>query len=127
MDDNFMVKEDVESTSSRIFAHLKSVGYKPEMSPNGIQVRTGSAILFRLFGIPLGSNSLPLGLDVQMAPIGDGTRVTSAAYDRLGWYLNKRPLWGEQVLDRKLTGLLNVIRTAAGEGPVPEKKANYNP
>lgn len=127
MVDSFTVTEDAESTSRRILDRLNSVGLKADEIQTGIRARGGSDIIFRIFGIPLGSNSLPVGLDVQVSA-GDGeTTVGATAYDRLGWYMNRKLVWGENVVDRKLTGLLNEVRSATGQPELPGKRATFNP
>lgn len=90
MVDSFTVNEDAESISRRILDHLNSAGLRPDQTQSGIQAHAGSDIMFRLLGIPLGSNSLPVGLDVQIAPSDDGALIAATAYDRLGWYMNKK-------------------------------------
>lgn len=127
MEDSFTVKEDVNLVSRRIVDHLSSAGLRPKQTQNGIEVRAGSDILLRLLGFLLAPNSFPVGLDVYAAKGEEGTRVTSSAYDRLGWYVNKKLFWGEDVLNRRLTQLLNEVRAAAGQPELPERSATFNP
>jgi hypothetical protein len=70
---------------------------------------------------------LPVGLDVRVAPCEKGTTIDALAYDRLGWYVNSKLFWGENVLDRKLTRLLNEVRSATGQPDLPEGSAAFNP
>lgn len=127
MDDEFNVEVDVASVSGRILASLDGAGLRTNQIESGIQAHSGSDFLFRLFGIPLGSSQLPVGIDVQVTSAGDGTLVSATVYDRLGWYVNKKLPWGEDVVDRKLTGLLNTVRSAADQPMLPERKAKFNP
>jgi hypothetical protein len=112
MDDEFNVEVDAATVSGRILASLDGGGLRTNQIESGIQAHSGSDFLVRLLGIPLGSSQLPVGID---------------AYDRLGWYINKKSLWGEDVIDRKLTGLLNMVRSAADQPMLPERKATFNP
>ncbi|MEV7136417.1 hypothetical protein AB0N24_26530 [Arthrobacter sp. NPDC093128] len=127
MDDRFTASEDAELISSRIADHLGSAGLIPNKSENDIEVRAGSELLFRLFGFLLVPTSFPVGLTVHVAPDEDGTTVTCSAYDRLGWYVNKKLFWGEDLLNRKLTELLNEVRSAAGQSKLPVGTATFNP
>lgn len=127
MDDSFTVAEDVNLVSRRIVDHLSSAGLRPNQTQDGIQVRAGSDILLRLLGFLLVPNSYPVGLEVHVAEDEQGTKVTSAAYDRLGWYVNKKLLWGEDVLSRRLTELLNEVRTALGKPELPQRSATFSP
>lgn len=70
---------------------------------------------------------MPIGIDIQVTTAGGQTRVAATAYDRLGWYFNKQLLWGEAVEDRKLTELLNIVRSTMGQSMLPERKATFNP
>jgi hypothetical protein len=127
MDDEFNVEVDADSVSGRILATLDKEGLRASQTEFGIQAHSGSDFLFRLFGIPLGSSQLPVGIDVRVTSAGDETLVSATAYDRLGWYANKKLPWGEDVVDRKLTGLLNTVRSAAHQPMLPERKATFNP
>jgi hypothetical protein len=127
MDDEFNVEGDTTSLIARIRTSLDRAGLRTNQSDAGIQAHGGSDFLFRLLGIPLGSSQLPVGIDVRLASAGDNTRVSATAYDRLGWYFNKKPVWGEDVVDRKLTELLNTVRSAADKQTLPERKATFNP
>jgi hypothetical protein len=127
VDDEFNVEVDAASVSNRILASLGGAGLRTNQIESGIRAHSGSDPLFRLFGIPLGSSQLPVGIDVQVVSAGDGTLVTATAYDRLGWYANKKLVWGEDVVDRKLTGLLNTVRSAVHQPMLPERKATFNP
>ena len=127
MDDEFNVEVDVASVSGRILTTLDGAGLRTSQIESGIQAHSGSDFLFRLLGIPLGSNQLPVGIDVRVTSAGDETLVSATAYDRLGWYVNKKLFWGEDVVDHKLTGLLNTVRSAADQPMLPERKARFNP
>lgn len=127
MDDEFNMEGDASASSTRILASLAQAGLRTSRTEAGIQARAGSDFLFRLLGIPLGSSQLPVGIDVRVISAGDDTRVSATAYDRLGWYFNKKLVWGEDVVDRKLTDLLNTVRAAAGKPALPERKATFNP
>ncbi|WCI08971.1 hypothetical protein PJ267_03110 [Arthrobacter sp. OVS8] len=126
LDDSFTVTEDVQLVSRRIVDHLSSAGLRPNETQDGIEVRAGSDLLIRLLGIPLGSKWLPVGIDVHVAEDEQATTVTSAAYDRLGWYVNKKLMWGEDVLNRRLTELLNEVRTALGKPELPQGSATFS-
>lgn len=127
MDDEFNVEVGAASVSGRILASLDRAGLRTDQIESGIHGHSGSDLLFRLFGIPLGSRQLPVGIDVRVTSAGDETLVSATAYDRLGWYVNKKLPWGEDVVDRKLTGLLNTVRAAADQPMLPERKATFNP
>lgn len=126
MNDEFTVQGNPESVSQRILDALNTAGLSTDQTPDGIEVRAGSDILLRLFGFLLAPNSFPVGLTVHVASEEEGTRVTSSAYDRLGWYINKKLLWGEDVLNRRLTDLLNMVRTATGQPTLHQGKATFN-
>lgn len=127
MDDEFNVEGDAASLTSRILTSLKRAGLRTNQSESGIQAHGGSDLLFRLLGIPLGSSQLPVGIDIRVSSAGDSTQVSATAYDRLGWYFNEKLVWGEDVMDQKLTGLLNIVRSAADTPTLPERKATFNP
>ena len=127
LDDEFNVKVDAASVSGRILESLDGAGLRTNQIESGIEAHSGSDFLFRLFGIPLGSSQLPVGIDVRVTSAGDQTLVSATAYDRLGWYANKKLPWGEDVVARKLTGLLNTVRSAADQPILPERKATFNP
>lgn len=55
------------------------------------------------------------------------TRVTSSAYDRLGWYVTKKLFWGEDNLNRRLTELLNEVRAAVGQPMLSQQTAAFKP
>ncbi|XAS68625.1 hypothetical protein V3C33_04820 [Micrococcaceae bacterium Sec5.7] len=127
MDDDFNVEGDAASLTGRIRTSLDGAGLRTNQIESGIRAHAGSDFLFRLLGIPLGSSQLPVGIDVRLTSVGDDTRVSATAYDRLGWYFDKKLFWGEEVVDRKLTGLLNMVRSAADQPMLPERKATFNP
>jgi hypothetical protein len=127
MEDSFTVREDANLLSGRISNHLGAVGLRPNQTQNGIEVRAGSDILFRLLGTLLGFRRFPVGLEVFVRSDEEGTRVTSYAYDRLGWYITKKLFWGEDNLNRRLTDLLNEVRTAAGQPMLFQRTAAFNP
>lgn len=127
MEDSFTVREDATLLSGRICKHLSAVGLRPNQTQNGIEVRAGSDILFRLLGALLGFRRFPVGLDVSIRSDEEGTRVTSSAYDRLGWYVTKKLFWGEDNLNRRLNDLLNEVRTAAGQPMLSQRTAAFNP
>lgn len=126
MNDEFTVQGSPELVSQRILDALNTAGLSTDQTPDGIEVRAGSDILLRLFGFLLVPNSFPVGLTVHVVSEEEGTRVTSSAYDRLGWYINKKLLWGEDVLNRRLTDLLNTVRTATGQPTLHQGKATFN-
>lgn len=120
--DTFTVSGDVDATRDKVLEHLRALGMKPSSNAAGIQVHSGSDLVFRLFGaaIPLGAKNLPVGLDVRLSSEGGRAVVKSSAYDRLGWYINDRPVWGgEEILQEKLSSLLSSVRTALGQPPEP--------
>lgn len=127
MEDSFTVSGDVDLITRRIVDRLSSAGLKPNQVQNSIEVRTGSDLLLRLFGFLLAPNNFPVGLTVHVVADEEGSRVKSSAYDRLGWYVNKKLFWGEDVLNRKLTNLLNEVRAAAGQSKLPLGTATFNP
>lgn len=126
MNDDFTVQGSPESVSQRILHALNTAGLSTDQTPDGIEVRAGSDILLRLFGFLLAPDKFPVGLTVHVASAEEGTRVTSSAYDRLGWYINKKLFWGEDVLNRRLTELLNMVRTATGQPALHQGKATFN-
>lgn len=127
MDDEFNVEGDAHAVSAQILTSLAQAKLHTSRTEAGIQARAGSDFLFRLLGTPLGSSHLPVGVDVRLISARDYTRVSATAYDRLGWYFNKKLVWGEHVMDRKLTDLLNAVRAAANKSPLPERKATFSP
>ena len=127
MEDSFTVAEDANLLSGRIANHLGAVGLRPNQTQNGIEVRAGSDTLFRLLGTLLGFRRFPVGLEVVVRSDEEGTRVISSAYDRLGWYVTKKLFWGEDNLNRRLTDLLNEVRTAAGQPMLSQRTAVFNP
>jgi hypothetical protein len=120
MDDEFDVEGDASALSAQILASLAQAGLRTSRTEAGIHAQAGSDFLFRLLGTPLGSNRLPVGIDVQVISAGDNIQVSASAYDRLGWYFNKKLVWGEDVVDRKLIDLLNTVRSAANKPTLPE-------
>lgn len=126
MNDDFTVQGSPESVSRRILQALNTAGLSTDQTPDGIEVRAGSDILLRLFGFLLAPDKFPVGLTVHVASAEEGTKVTSSAYDRLGWYINKKLFWGEGVLNRRLTELLNMVRTATGQPVLHPGKATFN-
>ena len=127
MNDEFNVEGEAPAVAAQILTSLAQARLHTSRTETGIQARAGSDLLFRLLGAPLGASQLPVGLDVRLISAGDVTRVSATAYDRLGWYFNKKLVWGEHVMDRKLTDLLNAVRAAANKPPLPERKASFNP
>ena len=87
MEDSFTVAKDANLLSGRISHHLGAVGLRPHRTQTGLELRAGSDTLFRLFGAFLGFRRFPVGLEVIVGSDEEGARVTSSAYDRLGWYL----------------------------------------
>jgi hypothetical protein len=94
MDDEFDVEGDASALSAQILASLAQAGLRTSRTEAGIHVQAGSDFLFRLLGTPLGSNQLPVGIDVQVISAGDNIQVSASAYDRLGWYFNKSSFGG---------------------------------
>jgi len=127
MDDEFTVEGDTASLTARIRTSLDGARLQINQIESGIRAHAGSDFLFRVLGIPLGSSQLPVGIDIRLTSVGDDTLVSATAYDRLGWYFNKKLFWGEEVVDRKLTELLNIVRSAADQPMLPEGKSTFNP
>lgn len=94
--------------------HFRALRFSVKDLPNGLEVRAGSDLVFRLLGF-LAPRSIPVGLTVQLVRRSGGTTVKARASDRLGRYLSDRKFSGtEEALDGKLVALLNESRTALG-------------
>lgn len=95
--------------------HFKSMRLRTSETPEGLEIKAGSDAIFRLLGF-LGTNSLPVGLTIKLEEENGRTAVKSTAFDRLGWYVNDRGVFGTQeALEQKLESLLVEVRSAFGE------------
>lgn len=114
-EDHFRVDQDTNQAQSKLSTHLSSLGCRVDADTDVLTCHIGSDLIFRLFGaaIPIGKNNIPIGATIHFEPTGGGTVVDVKTYDRLGWYMNKRLLWGgQEELERKLDWLTSEIRAA---------------
>lgn len=104
-EDHFVVNQSLSQVQSVLSTHLRSLGCRVEVEAGALNCRLGSDLMFRLFGaaVPIGRKNIPVGATVRFEPSdGDGTALNVRTYDRLGWYMNKRLLWGgQEELERK--------------------------
>lgn len=117
-EDEFLFDGDAASATARLIQHFRETGMKPTKTDSGVRVRTGSDLVFRLFGAAMspGANNLPAALDVTVTEKTHGTAISSKAYDRLGPYLNGKLWWGgDEQMTEKLNGLLVEVRAALGQ------------
>lgn len=118
-EDDFVVNQNLSQARSNLSTHLRSFGCRVEAGAEAdLTCSIGSDLIFRLFGaaIPVGRKNIPVGATISFQAMQDGhTALSVRIYDRLGWYMNKRLVWGGQgELERKLDWLTKEIRGAFG-------------
>ena len=93
--------------------HFKSMRFRTSETPEGLEVKAGSDAMFRLLGF-LGTNSIPVGLTIKLEEENGRTTVKATAFDRLGWYINDRGVFGTQ----------EALEQRAG---VPSRRGSFSP